>query len=29
MLLGFIQDLSEETYTERREGDVDANVSVF
>jgi hypothetical protein len=29
MLLGFIQDLSEETYTERREADADVTVSVF
>jgi hypothetical protein len=29
MLLGFIQDLSEEIYTERREGEADVTVSVF
>jgi hypothetical protein len=29
MLLGFIQDLSEEMYTERREGSTDVTVSVF
>jgi hypothetical protein len=29
MLLGFIQDLSEEIYTDRREGEADVTVSVF
>jgi hypothetical protein len=29
MLLGFMQDLSEEIYTERRVGYVDVTVTVF